>query len=112
MYLRGANGIVVGYDITSKESLRTARNRYINLKTKYPSAVIMVIGNKVDLGHERRRVSRDEGEELANDLHASVFFESKTNSFTFYLIFVFFNFQPLRKQEKMSMNRWRHSLTR
>ena len=76
MYLMNCSGIVVGYDITSKESLRVAANRYCDLKTNYPNAVIMVIGNKADLECDRR-VSLEEGEALANTLHASLFFESK-----------------------------------
>ena len=75
-YLMNCSGAVVGYDITSKGSLITARDRHSDLKTKYPNAVIMVIGNKADLECDRR-VSLEEGEALANTLHASLFFESK-----------------------------------
>ena len=88
MYLINCNRIVVGYDITSKESLQVAGNRYSDLKARYPNAVIMVIGNKTDLEHNRR-VSLEEGEVLTNAIRASIFFESK-KIYTYYIRFYWY----------------------
>lgn len=70
-----ACGIVIGYDITNKASFDTLRELYASLWKEYPWAVIMVLGNKLDLGDASRAVSTNEGEALARDLHASLFFE-------------------------------------
>ena len=69
-------GAVIGYDITNRESLKIARREYMSYWKDYPYVTIMVIGNKMDLG-ELREVSKEEGEMLARDLHASLFFEGK-----------------------------------
>lgn len=75
MYMRGAEGIVLMYSITDKDSYNEIARRYERIKTEYPSAVLMVIGNKSDAGNGRK-VTVDEGERLTNDIHASMFFES------------------------------------
>lgn len=72
---RQPSGIVIGYDITNKASLDKARQSYASLWKEYPFAVIMVIGNKLDLEDTRRAVTTKEGEALARDLQASLFFE-------------------------------------
>lgn len=79
MCLKGVDGIVVSYDITSRQSFNEARQRYLSLKMEYRHAVIMVVGNKVDLEKWRRDISRDEGEDLTDDLCADLFFEGKLN---------------------------------
>ena len=89
MYLRGCDGIVVGYDVTYRPSLEEARRRYSRLKEEHPNAVIMVLGNKIDIvGVDR--VSSAEGETFANGIHASLFFESKIT--WMYTLFSFFKF--------------------
>lgn len=83
MFFRGADGIVVGYDVTNRSTLETARKRYAFLKREYPDAVIMVLGNKLDLENDKwhgRLILREEGEELARDIGASLFFEGKKKS--------------------------------
>lgn len=76
-YRAGSNAFIIGYDITSRQSVDVARERFMSLYREYPWAVIMVIGNKADM-KENRAVSTKEGEALARDLHASLFFESNT----------------------------------
>lgn len=73
-YRRGSNALVIGYDITSRESVTIARERFKTIYTEFPWAVIMVIGLKADM-EENRVVSTKDGEALARDLHASLFFE-------------------------------------
>ena len=89
MYLRGCDGIVVGYDVTCRSSLEEARARYSRLKEEYPSAVIMVLGNKVDVPIGNDRVSSAEGETFANGIRASLFFESKGLQLCVHTLFIF-----------------------
>ena len=81
MFYRGAAGVVVGYDVTQKGSLEWAREHYkILIEIGCPDAVVMVIGSKIDFVFEdesMRGVSVEEGEELARELGASLFFEGK-----------------------------------
>lgn len=70
----GADGIVVGYDITRSDSLDTARQRYSRYAEEYPNAFIMVIGHKVDLENDRE-VSREDGESFAREINAVLFYE-------------------------------------
>ena len=74
--INGAVGIVVGYGITCRASYECARQRFIDLKRKYPDTVIMLIGSKADL-EEYRKVSQEEGDELAEELGIPLFFEGK-----------------------------------
>ena len=81
MYLKFAAGIVLGYDVTVRSSFEWLREYYIDpIKSVCPDAVVMVIGNKVDLVFEdgnRRGVSVEEGEELAREFGTNLFFEGK-----------------------------------
>ena len=78
LIFRGAAGIVVGYDITDRISFDTARQWFTSDKEKYSDneRTFMVIGNKVDL-EEDRKISQEEGEELAREFGVSLFFEGK-----------------------------------
>ena len=78
MYLRGADGIVVGYDITNKETYVEARQRYVRITNQLPEnkSVFMLIGNKVDR-EEVREVTTEEGEEFVREFNIPLFFESK-----------------------------------
>lgn len=67
-------GVVIGYDITNRDSFAYVREKFANLWQDCPFAPIMVIGNKTDL-KGMRTVTLKEGEALARDLHASLFFE-------------------------------------
>ena len=79
MYLRGADGIVAGYDITDKKSYTVIRQRYVGIMGNYPNAIVMLIGNKADLD-ERREVTVREGEELARELGTPLFFETSAKT--------------------------------
>lgn len=76
MYLRRATGVVLGYDITNRGSFEYVKYFYDVCKRNCPNAVLMLIGNKVDL-EEGRQVLRMEGEDLARELNIPLFFESK-----------------------------------
>jgi GTPase SAR1 family protein len=64
---RGAKGALLVYDITNKQSLESAREWLTEFR-KYgdEDAIVMLIGNKSDLGH-MRAVSTSEGKEFAQN---------------------------------------------
>ena len=87
--LRHATGVVLGYDITNRGSFVDVRSFYYEINC--PNAVLMLIGNKVDLEAERK-VSYEEGEELAREFDVPLFFEGKSQARTFQLICCYFYF--------------------
>lgn len=71
IYYRGAVGLIVVYDITNKksfENLKNILNKAIQLIDK--NALILIIGNKMDLKH-LRSISFVEGETFASNNNAS-----------------------------------------
>lgn len=71
MYYRGAQAVVLVYDITVYDSFLKAKNWFaeINKHRESNNIVIALVGNKTDLEHQRK-VSREEGEAYAvsNDM--------------------------------------------
>ena len=67
-YYRGAQGIVVIFDVTERRSFETIR-AWVDDVDKWASAgtVKILVGNKTDL-HDRRQVTTEEGEALAAEL--------------------------------------------
>ena len=80
-YYRGAAGALLVYDITRRETFNHL-TRWLEeaRQNSNSNMVVMLIGNKSDLGH-RRAVSTDEGEEFARK-NGLVFMETsaKTSS--------------------------------
>jgi len=68
-YYRGANGIMVVYDVTNMESF-TNVNKWLGEIEKYAinEAVVLIIGNKCDL-KSNRVVDYEEAEEFANQFN-------------------------------------------
>ena len=61
----GAHGIIIVYDVTDKESFRAVDNWMADVeKFASESAIRMLVGNKCDLD-DKRKVTFDEGKELA-----------------------------------------------
>ena len=77
-YLKGCIGMILTYDITDRRSIETIRRKYMTYWKDYPYITIMVIGSKLDL-RDFREVPTEDGESLARDLHASLFFEGKNS---------------------------------
>jgi Ras-related protein Rab-1A len=66
-YYRGAQGIIIVYDVTDRETFDNVRT-WIQEIEKYsrPGACCkMLVGNKSDMA-EQRQVTTEEGQELAN----------------------------------------------
>ncbi|KAJ2817694.1 GTP-binding protein [Coemansia erecta] len=65
-YYRGAMGILLVYDVTDERSFNNIENWYMNVEQHANEGVNKIlIGNKCDI-EERRAVSRDMGQALAN----------------------------------------------
>jgi Ras-related protein Rab-1A len=79
-YYRGANGVIVVYDVTNRESFNHVEMWIDEIKLYASSEVsILLVGNKNDLGNSIV-VSYDEGKELADRLGVKFFETSaKTN---------------------------------
>lgn len=70
-YYRGAHGVVLVYDVCSRESfdsLQTVWMRELQTYAVPEEMILMVVANKID--KEARRVSREEGMEYAKELSA------------------------------------------
>merc|ERR1711977_10240 len=76
-YYRGAHGIILVYDVGSRESFEALQHTWlkeVSLYCTYPDAVKLLIGNKIDCGEEQRRVSKEEGDAFARE-NATLFIE-------------------------------------
>lgn len=80
-YYRGANGVIVVYDVTNRESFNHVEMWIDRIKLYASSEVsILLVGNKNDLGNSIV-VSYDEGKELADRLGVKFFETSAKNGF-------------------------------
>jgi small GTP-binding protein len=71
IYFKGSQGAIGVYDITTPESLLRLPG-WINTLNKAAGKVpLVVIGNKVDLSPDGRRVSKEDAEDLTNRLNAT-----------------------------------------
>ena len=73
-YYKGANGIVLIFDVTNKKSYENVKNWVKQIKEEVSSRVtIILVANKIDdVNH--RIVSKEEGEKIANEC-GLMFFE-------------------------------------
>ncbi|CAD8207182.1 unnamed protein product [Paramecium octaurelia] len=80
-YYRGAQGIIIVYDITDRESFENVKT-WIAEIDKYASESVnrMLVGNKADIT-ERREVSYEEGLELSRQFQIP-FYETSAKSST------------------------------
>ena len=68
LYIKNGQGFVVVYSITSYQTfvdIRHMKDQIIRVKSGYDRVPILLVGNKVDLEHQRE-VSFGEGRELAD----------------------------------------------
>lgn len=76
LYFRGANAALLVYDITSKDSFCKAQQWLKDLEREFSpgEVVVMLVGNKTDLGEERE-VTFEDGKEFAES-HNLLFMET------------------------------------
>lgn len=68
-YYRGAQGVVMVYDVTRRDSFENLDQWLKEVKLYTPNngegVVKLLVGNKIDLGDSKREVQREEGESWA-----------------------------------------------
>jgi small GTP-binding protein len=75
-YFKGANGVLLLYDITSMNSFRNIKNWLDQIKENTSDKLVVVlVGNKCDLDSERQ-ISVDDGKQLAEHYGIKFFFET------------------------------------
>eukprot|EP00475_Leptophrys_vorax_P026278 TRINITY_DN3699_c0_g1_i1.p1 TRINITY_DN3699_c0_g1~~TRINITY_DN3699_c0_g1_i1.p1 ORF type:complete len:209 (+),score=58.28 TRINITY_DN3699_c0_g1_i1:64-690(+) len=80
-YLRGSHGILVVYDVTSKETLDHITEWMVSVNKWAGDTVTKVlVGNKADL-EDKRQVSTAEGEEVARNM-GMLYFETSAKTAT------------------------------
>ncbi len=73
LYYRGASGAIIMYDITSRDSF-LGLPKWFDEVLKYCGKVPwIIVGNKLDLSGQFRRVYSDEGESYAQQMNAEYF---------------------------------------
>eukprot|EP00475_Leptophrys_vorax_P036103 TRINITY_DN6038_c0_g1_i1.p1 TRINITY_DN6038_c0_g1~~TRINITY_DN6038_c0_g1_i1.p1 ORF type:complete len:208 (+),score=29.28 TRINITY_DN6038_c0_g1_i1:317-940(+) len=78
-YYRGANGIVLVYDITSESSFNSIRGWIRNIEEHASESVCKIlVGNKADM-EDRRVVTKEQGQQLANEFKIN-FFETSAKA--------------------------------
>jgi len=78
-YYKGADGIILIYDITKQDTFENVRNWINNIKDEAPDRVVLIlVGNKVD-DEGNRVVPKSEGEEIAKEFNLP-FFECSAKS--------------------------------
>ena len=78
-YYKGADGIILVYDITKKDTFNSVRNWINSIKEEAPAKVVLIlVGNKVD-DEKKRKVPKSEGDGIANE-YSLPFFECSAKS--------------------------------
>ena len=78
-YYKGADGIILIYDITDRKTFNSVRNWINNIKEEAPNKVALVLaGNKVD-DEKNRKVQESEGKKIADE-YSLPFFECSAKS--------------------------------
>ena len=72
-YYKGAHGIILIYDITERKTFESVSNWVKTIRDEADEKVVIVLAaNKSDF-EEKRQVSKEEGEKLAQDLNLTFF---------------------------------------
>ena len=79
-FYRGASAVIYVYDITRRESFTNIPNWKTEVGREIVGKPFILIANKTDLADERV-VSRKEGENLAEEIGASYYFETSAKDY-------------------------------
>ncbi|KAI8343246.1 ras-related protein rab-2 [Chlamydoabsidia padenii] len=80
-YYRGAAGALLVYDISRRESFDHISTWLADVrKHANPNTTIVLVGNKSDLGENKRQVTYEEAEQFAKDNGISLFLETSAKS--------------------------------
>ena len=105
-YYKLAKGVIVVYDITSRDSFNNSRDWLQKIKKNIKDNIkILLVGNKNDLD-SRRCVLYEEGQELADEFSAKFFETSAKNNYNVNEIFnllIMDIIEEFEKDEKTSI---------
>ena len=72
-YYKGADGIILIYDITNEESFNNVKNWINSIKEEAPDKVVIIlVGNKVD-DEENRKIKKENGEKISQEFKLPFF---------------------------------------
>ena len=108
-YYKGASGIILIFDVTNVKSYENIKKWINEIKEEISEKVsIVLIGNKIDNVQERK-ISKDQGEKLANEIGVK-FFETSAktgegiNESVFFLVKKIFENDPEVKNKYQGRN--------
>ncbi|MFX1450854.1 MAG: GTP-binding protein [Promethearchaeota archaeon] len=78
-YYSEAQGAILVYDITRKETFNELDDWLENLKTYCGNVPVVLLGNKLDLANKERKVSKEEGKKYGEEKKLP-FFETSASS--------------------------------
>lgn len=79
-YFRVANGVIVAFDVTSVESYEAVHVWVRQIRDSAPENVrIVLVGNKIDL-EDQRRITKEQGQKLAEKLNLDEYLETSAKS--------------------------------
>ena len=71
-YYKGAHGIILIYDVTNQKSFDNIKKWLAQIKEEASSKVcVLLVANKIDI--EKREVTKEEGETLANNYNLDIY---------------------------------------
>ena len=75
-YYKGANGIILIYDVTNLQSYENVKNWIAQIKeSANQNVIVYLVGNKIDVKEEDRCVKTEDGKKIAEEFNLP-FFES------------------------------------
>ena len=79
-YYKGANGIILIYDVTNLQSYENVKNWINQIKEEAnPNVVVYLAGNKIDVEDKDRAVKTEEGQKIADDYNLPFYETSAKN---------------------------------
>jgi len=87
-YYKGANGIILIYDVTNLQSYENVKNWIAQIKeSANQNVIIYLVGNKIDVKDEDRCVKTEDGKKLAEEFKLPFFESSAKNGININEIF-------------------------
>ena len=79
-YQKGANGIILIYDVTNIQSFENVKNWIAQIKEEAnPNAIIYLAGNKIDVNESQKAVKTEDGKKIADELTIKFYETSAKN---------------------------------
>lgn len=99
-FYKGAQGIILVYDITNRESFENVKNWVEQIdQNARPNISKVLVGNKCDL-EENRAISKEEGTQLADEFKMKFFEASAANNTGIRECFDYMTGELLKMKEK------------